>query len=698
MLGKKGEDKKPSEEDALIQRVDAMMDPKAGQTIPAKPMTPSPAPDTKTQPPPLDIFNETKTAPEIPGKTVKPAKAETKRPKTPKTEASESVLEAAGPAEINEENSRIENADTDKAVDDIVAGESDTILAAEDAANKKNEPSDATKPSSGWKQKLKSILKSKRTWAVIAALLVVLFAVPATRYKILGLAIKRPVTIVVMDSKTATPVSNAEVSLAGKELKTDANGKATINASLGQGTLEITKQYYKSYDQKFFVGFKTAPATKISIKAVGRQVPITVINKITGKPVANAEIQVLKTTAKTDKNGKAVVVLPTTDDNYDASVKAKNYNPAKAKIFVTSKAVKQNSFELTPGGHVYFLSNQSGKIDVVKTNLDGSGRKVVVTGTGKEDVNNTNLLASRDWRYMVLKSKREGLRPALYLIDTKDDTVTQFDGSNAEFNLIGWYGHNFIYDLVSNTVPQSQTGHQAIKSYDAEREQLNQLDQTLTEGNPSSYGYQNFDNFYILNNLLLYSAQWSAYDATGAGFNLAGKNDAIRGVQPSGQAKKDYQTFAAPGIGFIKAALHSPQSVYYAVYSSTINKPAYYEFENQDIASTSNIDQSDIDKTYPTYLISPTSTQTFWSDIRDGKNSLFIGDASAKNPKQIITSSDYVPYGWYSDSYVLVSKNKSQLYIAPAGDSAPNRPPIKITDYYKPAATFNGYGYGYGGL
>jgi hypothetical protein len=698
MSGKKGEDKKLSDEDALIQRVDAMMDTTAGQQAATKPADVSLKPDTGTQPPPLDIFNETKTAPEIPGKTVKPTKTETKEPKKPEIVASESDSEAAGPVEISDENPEIENDDTDKAVDDIVAGESDAILAGEDVANKKNEPMDTTKSGTGWKHKLKSILKSKRTWAVVAVLLIILFAVPYTRYKILGLVIRRPVTIVVMDSKTKTPVSNAEVNLAGKQHKTDANGKTTISASVGQSTLEITKQYYQVYDQKFFVGFKTGPATNVSIKAVGRQVPITVINKITGKPVANAEIQVLKTTAKTDKKGKAVVVLPTTADSYGATIKAKGYNPGKTTVLVTSQTVKQNTFEATPSGHVYFLSNQSGKIDVVKTNLDGTGRKIVLAGTGKEDANNTNLLASRDWRYMVLKSKREGLRPVLYLIDAKDDTVTQFDGSNAEFNLIGWYGHNFMYDLVSNSVPQSQTGHQAIKSYDAEREQLNQLDQTQTEGDPTNYGYQSFDNFYILNNLLLYSVQWYAYDATGAGFNLAGKNDAIRGVQPSGQAKKDYQVFPAPGISFIQATLNSPQSVYYAVYSSATNKPTYYKFENQNITSAANIDQSDITKTYPTYLISPASTQTFWSDLRDGKNSLFVGDANAKNQKQIAATSDYVPYGWYSDNYVLVSKNKSQLYIMPASDFAAKRQPVKVTDYYKPSTTFNGYGYGYGGL
>jgi hypothetical protein len=60
--------------------------------------------------------------------------------------------------------------------------------------------------------------------------------------------------------------------------------------------------------------------------------------------------------------------------------------------------------------------------------------------------------------------------------------------------------------------------------------------------------------------------------------------------------------------------------------------------------------------------------------------------------------SDYSPYGWFSDSYTLVSKNASELYIMPTSGPAKSRQPLKITDYYKPAQTYVGYGYGYGGL
>ncbi len=716
MLGKKGEEPKPNEDEALVKRIDEMMDPRA-----AKASTEAKAPAIEpqkeldpVQPPPLDIFKETKTAPIVPGTITKPTdskpaatpkdevpeKSDKKNSaeshendKQPEEEPQEANIEAKP---IDENNPEIENPETDKAVEDIVAKEGDAVLEAEDKVAKKAESqadSDPKKPS-----KIKRILKSKKTWAIIASILVILFAVPATRYTILGLFIKKQVSVVVIDSKTSTPVSSAKVELAGSSSKTDANGKATLKARLGQSELKISKKYYTASSQKYFVGFKSRPPTEIKLVATGRQVPITVVNSITNEPVSNAEIKILNTAAKTDKNGKTTIVLPTNSTDNNAVIIAKDYNLNKVKVDVTDQIVKQNTFQITPTGSVFFLSNQSGKIDVVKTNLDGSGRQVVLPGTGKEDSASTSLLVSRDWKYAVLKARREGARPSLYLIDTTTNKVTLFDGSNSEFELIGWSGNNFVYNLTSNTIPQSQSGHQALKSYDADKQQLNQLDQSQVEGSPSSYAYQTLSNFYVINNIVLYSVQWSGYDATGIGYNLTGKNNAIRGIQSNGQNKKDYQPFAATNVGYIQSVQTGPQTVLFAVYNNETNRSAYYQYSNQSVASTNSIDMTDINRQYPTYLVSPSGDQTFWTELRDGKNTLFIGDANAKNQKQIATLSDYAPYGWFSNKYLLLSKNSSQIYVIPSTGFVDNKPPLKVSDYYKPATTFTGYGYGYGGL
>ena len=77
---------------------------------------------------------------------------------------------------------------------------------------------------------------------------------------------------------------------------------------------------------------------------------------------------------------------------------------------------------------------------------------------------------------------------------------------------------------------------------------------------------------------------------------------------------------------------------------------------------------------------------------------MFIGDNDGGSSKQIAKLSDYQAYGWFSENYLLVSKNGSELYILGTDGIAKDADALKITDYHKPSFSFPGYGGGYGGL
>ncbi len=676
------------EDEALQQRVEMIMGEKNADGV-----TPALTGHKSDNPPAIDIFNDPKTAPAVSPTLLKQIGAEPADKVSSAVEPEASTVETATEADVDPAN--LDDADTDKAVDDIVVNESDTVLAAEDAASDTTIPKVASK-----RHRLPKFLRNKWLWIGLGVVLVTIFAVPVTRYKLLGLFIKESVSITVSDSKTHRSISGAVVSLRGLSVKSDAGGKATLKVPVGSATLSITKQYYKGYTASYAVGLKSGQIRSVQLVATGRQVPITVLDRVSGKPIAGAQISVLDTTAKTDKKGQAIIVLPTTTATDAAIISLSGYNSQKVTVQVTDQVVAGNSFSLTPAGKIYFLSNLSGKIDVVKADLDGTNRETVLAGTGKEDPNTTSLLASRDWQYLVLKAQRDTAQPSLYLINTSTDKVTNFDTGNADFTLVGWYGHAFIYDVVRNTTSAWQNGHEAVKSYNADNNQLSLLDQNQAEGTATSYAYQGFYNFYILNGLISYNTQWYTYNAGGTSYDLTNKTDTIRGIQPSGQGKKDYQAFAAPGIGYIQAALFEPQGIYYAAYNYSTNQTTYYKFESQVVTTTTSLNQATFNQTYPTYLVSPSGSQTFWSQPRDGKNSLLIGDDNAASQKTIASLSDYAAYGWYSDSYLLVSKHSSELYILPVTTTTTGvaQPALKITDYYKPAQTYAGYGYGYGGL
>jgi hypothetical protein len=143
---------------------------------------------------------------------------------------------------------------------------------------------------------------------------------------------------------------------------------------------------------------------------------------------------------------------------------------------------------------------------------------------------------------------------------------------------------------------------------------------------------------------------------------------------------------AYPGY-YVSAQPYAPQSLYVQVPDNTGANYTYYSYTNGTLSSV-NITDSTFYNQSPTYLASPDGTKTFWSQVRDGKNSLFIGDANGQNEQQIASLSDYAPYAWYTDNYLIVSKD-NDLYIMPVTGGTP----LKVTDYFSSLQP----GYNYGG-
>ena len=544
-----------------------------------------------------------------------------------------------------------------------------------------------------------------KLWTVPLTVLVLagaVAAVPQSRYPLLALVMSRQFAVTVVDSNTNKPVSGASVSMDGASATTDTNGKATLSARVGKRTLTVTKKYYQNANQSVFVGIGTGHNTaSVRLVATGRQVPIKVVDKITGQAVANAAVRTADTEAITDDTGMVNMVLPTSSPTLAVTVSADGYTKLTATIQVTSDTVPANTFGLVPSGRVYFLSNLSGKIDVVSTNLDGSDRKTILAGTGSEDANNTVLLASRDWQFLALLSKRDGGNHAkLFLITTSSGQVATMDGSAASFTLVGWSNHYFVYEAQNDGVSAWQAGQTTIRSYNADTMKGITVDQTNAQGAAGNYIYQNISFVNLVSDRVVYGLAWSAYYANTA-MNVGGQNNSVMSAGVDGSNKKDvrditlpagatYTSLASvpnrPGTLYIQSTVQSQPAVYYS-----------YQYQNNSVSQSSTITDSSYNQAQQnvaTYLLSPTGKSTFWSQVRDGKNTLFTGDADGNNANQIASLSDYAPYGWYTDKYLLVQKGGSELYAMPVGGGTP----VKISDYYKPSYSFYGYGGGYGGL
>jgi hypothetical protein len=492
------------------------------------------------------------------------------------------------------------------------------------------------------------------------------------------------------------------VGLNGKQAVTDAQGNTEIFASVGYKELTVTKAYYEDHAERILLPLLSDPGQHIvELRATGRTVPVTVVHNITRKPLPGITLKAADSEVQTDEEGKAIIVVPAGEAEVAVTLSGDNFNDTEATLQVTVDEIPENTFGLTPTGKIYFLSNQSGNIDVVKTNLDGTGRAVILKGTGHENRHNTALLASRDWRYLALHSQRESdEKSKLYLIDTSDDSVVVMDEGDASFGLVGWSGHHFVYRVDRSNVQQWQKKRQALKSYNAQTNRIITLDETTAEGDQGNYYAEILQSgeAYVLDDEIVYAKSLNgSYPA-----QLEGKKARLMRIKPDGTGQRTIQSYTPATDDFVHFSYYITLRAYgpNELYFTVDGRPDLYEYEDGRISTVADKTPEAIyNESYPTYLVSPDGKRTFWSETRDGREAMFVGDKDGENERQIAVLAEHNSYGWYTDDYLLISKNGSELYLMSVEPQEGDPHLFKVSDYYRPGGnSFQGYGYGYGGL
>ncbi|HET8709464.1 MAG TPA: hypothetical protein VFL85_04255 [Candidatus Saccharimonadales bacterium] len=525
-----------------------------------------------------------------------------------------------------------------------------------------------------------------KKWTLPLTILVLLAAaigVPQSRYPLLGTVLQRDYAVQVLDQATHQPVTNADVILNGTRQETDNHGRAHFHVNVGQRVLTTGKKYYRTNKHTVLVAaWGNIPIHTVYLQATGRQVPISVTDQITGRPVENALVRAADTEARTDKDGHALLVLPTNQPKLDAKLTADGYNNLRSTITVTAKDIPANRFALTPAGKVYFLSNLSGKIDVVKTNLDGSGRQTVLAGTGNESDHDTQLMQTSDWKYLALKAKRSPDPAKLYVINTANDQSDIIDDDNADFTPVGWVGHHFVYVVNRRDVLAWKPYAQALKTYDADTGKVTIIDQTTAEGNDQfDYGFNSFSQVYVIGNELVYAKNW--YGSGYAPNHLDGKQVVIISAQADGSGKHTIKDFPVPKNTSYAYVVDFSRYQYDGLYVrvSGDGAPAYFVYQDGKLTSRAGMnDDKYFGASYSDHFVSADGAHTFWADTRDGKSAIFVGDQNGQNEKQIALLDRLYPYDWFGNDYLLLYNDKSELYVLSSSGGTPK----KVTDFRLP--------------
>lgn len=509
--------------------------------------------------------------------------------------------------------------------------------------------------------------------ATILALVVILAAIPWSRYHLAGTVVKHDIKISAADSTTNTPISGASISYDGKTVLTNANGEAVLaKLKAGPHNLVVSKKYYK--DQTLKLSSPIVGAVKgaqTTLEATGRQVSFSVADYVDGKAVSGATIEAAGTNAKTDVSGAATLVVPSNPAEQKFTITGSGYNQSEITVKVNAQTTKPNEIKLVPAGKIYFFSKRTGKLDVMKASLDGSQPQTVLAGTGTEQLNSSLLSASPDWRYVALVLKRSAgdPTPQLYILSTADDRLLTVETGNVNVGIIGWSGNNLIYSVSRLDLPDYQLGKNKLKSYDATSGKTIQLDQTKATTDSSGTAWEAYQASFLVGDNLVFAKSWTINGAP------ANQQNSLNIIGVDGQGFKQVDTF--PPGDTIAYSRHSPNAIYIWQRPSGGEGDSFFDYVVGSTAKQVTISTDQFYGQNTNYYTSSSGKNLLWSEPRDGKNTILVGGSSGDNPASIGSFSDLQPYGWYKDRYVILTKNYSEVYIMGVRVGSP----VKVTDY-----------------
>lgn len=250
--------------------------------------------------------------------------------------------------------------------------------------------------------------------------------------------------------------------------------------------------------------------------------------------------------------------------------------------------------------------------------------------------------------------------------------------------------------LTEKTKSSGSPKKEALKSFDAEAKDITTLAETNAEGSRFDHFYERFGRPYILADEIVYSVNIEGSYPQ----KLDGKEATLTSIKADGSGKRTLAGYAAPDGSSsqgLNVRAYNPNEVYFAVNHG--DDDSLYEYEGGSSVETVEGETSNdlYRDNYFTYLVSPDGKQTFWTENRDGKGAMFVGNATGENGELVAALDTFTAYGWFTDDYLLISKNGSELYAMPVSGVDSEADLLKISNYYRPGQLYPGYGYGYGG-
>lgn len=585
-----------------------------------------------------DSDKEVKTAPEIKEEAelesseVKSDINEKPVDEAPKDAEEINSAEVENGPEINLEK---EDPVLDKAIEDIVAEESDAVLAAEDMIREEEEDKvEEPKKQERFRDFLSKFWRNpKARWAALIVLILTsltLALVPHSRYFLLNTAgVRASLSLTVIDGGTLQPLKNVNVSAGGVSAVTNGDGIARLErVKLGRTTLRIEKRAFSPHYRNITVGWGSNPLGEFRATAVGSQYTFLVRDAFSGNPMPHAEASSGEGDARADESGKLVLTLDTAEmedsEHISVQIYAEGYRTEIVDMVVSNKETQD--VMLVPSRKHVFVSKRSGKYDVYSIDLDGKNEQRLVEGTGleRDDIalvphltqNKAALVATRENN----RNPNGYLLSTLYILNTESGDLMKVDQSE-QIKIIGWTNEGrLIYVKIAAGASGTDPSRHRLMSFNGNEDSNKELARSNTF------------NDVILASDRVYYAPSNIFQET---------KPAIYSIKPDGSDKQivlnkevykivraDYDTlYLSAGDDWHKYVLGSPQTAVTEAPSSTDSR---------------------------VYQNNPTSKFSIWIDQRDGKGVLINYDKTSSEEKTLYERGGLrLPAYWLNDKYIV---------------------------------------------
>lgn len=584
-----------------------------------------------------------------------PAEADVEQP-----EVSEETPETEPPASAEDEVlPDIDDPETDAAVEDIIVHESDDLIAAEDEKLAAAFTGPAAKPDSGIKRFFAGLRHNAVVRKLFAVLLVAgaiaAFAVPVSRYSVLNaMGVRSSASMTIIDQSTQQPLRNVDVRLGGQIGKTDDTGSVTLEQlRLGPSELIIERRAFSAHKKQVTVGWGSNPLGEYALRPSGTQYAFRVTDYVSGQPISKAEAVYEDVSAFSDEEGLIRLTLDgIEDDSFEVSIIKDEYREEDISIDSASKA--ETAVEMVSARKHVFISKRSGKYDVYKIDADGNNEELILEGTGNEREDMV-LIPHPAEELVALVSTRDGERnkdgfllSTLNIIDLRDNTVIEVAQSE-RIQIVGWSESQLAYVRIAAGASASDPNRHRLTSYDYESDEKKEL---------AAANY--FNDVTAVGNKVYYAPS-SAY--------MSDRSSSLYVVDADGNNQRkllDKEAWSLLRNGH-DSMIIALQQEWYEYRPGSEEEPEKLEGEPASMSSR-------------VYTDSPDGSISLWVDRRDGKGVLVAYDTETKEDTVIHTQSGLKnPVRWLND-HTLLFRIKSDTETADYVMSLHGGEPKKVRD------------------